>query len=530
MMIRRKFIVLSTFRIGADGRGDRPINGDGGKPLVLPLFTVQYVAPDAIKQMISRRQFIQTTGLTLSASALSAGRVLGANSQVRMAVIGLGWWGGHLIDKFTQCDPVRIVALCDVDRQHLNRAADQLEKQRGAVDRESDYRRLLDRKDIDVVVLAVPNHWHALMTIEACQAGKDVYVEKPCAHSIWEGQQMVKAARRYNRIVQVGLQGSSTECLPELVAWLREGHIGSIQAIHAIWYNLNKRAPIGKRTTPLKPPASLDYHLWLGPAQDLPLYRDQFHYDWHWNWNTGNGEIGNIGTHAIDLARHFLGDPEPTGEVISFGNRFQWGDAGETPNMHVAAYEMAGVPVILEMNNFPDAPGRKAGPVFRGTRRGQIVVCEGGTFVGHGKGKVVDLQGKVIRKFSSGHNHHRNFIDAVISRNRRDLNAEIERGNDSCQLPLLANIAHRTGEPVSPKKLEDHISDAPYLHDAFTRYQAQAMRLGFDFNKQPWILGQGLSFDAGVGRFAGKGETVDRANMLLRRETCRPPFVVPEEV
>jgi len=464
----------------------------------------------------------------MGAMALSASRVHGANSSVRVAMVGMGWWGAQMgpgsVGRFAKVNNVRVVALCDPDREHLDNAAKKYEKALGKVDLETDYRRLLERTDIDAVVLTTPNHWHALQTIWACQAGKDVYVEKPCSHTVWEGQQMVAAARRYNRIVQVGLQVSSLNCLPELTDWLRAGNLGAIQTIHAVWYR--QRDSIGKRATPLQPPASLDYNLWLGPAQDIPIYRDQLHYDWHWVWNTGNGEIANLGAHTVDLARRVLGQAELDGPVTSFGQRFQWDDAGETPNMQVAYYRLGGIPVIHEINDFPVAAASKALPAFKGIRQGVVVLCEGGHFMGHGQGKAFDKNGKVVKKFSGRTNHEANFIQAIQSRKRETLHCEVEEGFASSRLPLLAGIAHRVGEPVSVNQLEAITGADPQLHDAFTRYQKQAEQLGFDLEKEPWILGPGLKYDLESGRFAGEGEQVAAAECTppgagLSRAVCR---------
>ncbi|NBC25868.1 MAG: Gfo/Idh/MocA family oxidoreductase [Bacteroidetes bacterium] len=477
--------------------------------------------------VITRRTFIHQSAFLLGASALSAKRVIGANETVRVAIVGMGWWGASQhIRQFAKTSNSRVVALCDVDSERLQKAAtDSAEFLDDQVTLESDYRRLLERKDIDAVVLATPNHWHALQTIWACQAGKDVYVEKPASHTVWEGEQMVKAARQYKRIVQVGLQNSSLDSLVELRDWLREGHIGEIQAIHGVWYNM--RYPIGRRSEPLQPPDTVDYDLWLGPAQEQPIYRDRLHYDWHWDWNTGNGDLANLGSHIIDLVRKILGDPMADGEILSIGQRFAWSDAGDTPNMQLAGYKLAGVPVILEVNNHPVSPGRKAGPAFKGTRQGIIIMCQDGHFMGFGQGRVFDKAGNVIRDFRARKSHRQDFIDAVISRKETRLTAEMERGFESCKLPLLSNIAHRQGARATPDQIRAEIQDNPWLSDAFDRYQAQVERLGFNLSEEPWILGSGLNFDGKLRRFVGAGDAVATANQFLGKQPCRAPFDIP---
>lgn len=482
---------------------------------------------------LSRRSFLYISGLLAASSAFSQSRVLGANERVRIAIVGMGWMGGILLDQFAEVDKARIVALCEVDSARLAAAAKQAERLVGKVDLETDYRRLLERSDIDAVVLATPNHWHALQTVWACQAGKDVYVEKPCAHSIWEGRQMVRAARHYKRVVQVGLQRRSLDTLAELRDWLQEGHIGAITGIHAHWYNLKKRGPIGRRSTPLSPPSTLDYNLWLGPAADEPIYRDELHYDWHWKWNTGNGEIGNVGNHTIDIARYLLGDPKPAGEIVSFGTRCQWDDAGDTPNLQTVEFQLNEVPVLLGINNFPYSRHAdverywRAAMSYKGIRIGQIVFCEGGYFAGHGQGKVYDNNGKVIRRFAGSESHRANFIDAVISRKRENLACEVEQGHQSCTLPLLGTIAHRTGQAKTPKAIASALEAHPMMTEAFARYERQAELLGLDLKSDPWVFSRGLQFDPETERLIGNSPATEAANALLKRADYRAPFTMP---
>jgi predicted dehydrogenase len=475
----------------------------------------------------SRRQFIRSSALLLGGTALSNAQIIGANSTVRIAIVGTRIKGQDLIRRFAKLPHAKIVALCDVDNEVLAEAASKHEELIGKVDLETDFRRLLDRKDIDAVVLATPNHWHALQTIWSCQAGKDVYVEKPNCHTVWEGRKMIEAARKYNRIVQVGLQTSSNQALPEAAAWIKEGHIGNIQAIHAVSYKI--RSSIGKRAQPMTPASSVDYDLWLGPAENKPIYRDNLHYDWHWNWNTGNGELGNVGCHVVDIARYFLDDPDPNGEIMTFGNRFAWDDAGETPNMQVASYQLGDIPVIHEINNFSASRTARRTLGFHKIKEGEVVICEGGTFVGHGHGKIYDNDGKQIKKFYGVDNHQENFIDAVISRNRRDLNCEIERGHASCTLPLLAGISYQTGAPISKSDLPQKVSSNPWLHDAYTRYQAQLDHLGISVEAQPWTCGPELHFDSHKEQFTGSRHA-SAANEYLKRKAYRAPYVVPDKV
>lgn len=475
---------------------------------------------------LNRRAFLKTSAIAAGACSFSISRAFAASDRVRLAVVGLRWKGDDLVGEFARLPQAKIVALCDVDSEILNSVAKKHLDRIGEVDRVVDYRKLLERKDVDAVVLATPNHWHALQTIWACQAGKDVYVEKPHAHSIWEGRKMIEAARKYQRVVQVGLQTRSGRDLPEAVDWIRAGNIGKIKAIHSVFYK--ERSSIGRNPIALKIPDSVHYDLWLGPAEDIPIYRDSLHYDWHWDWNTGNGDIANLGTHVADIARKFLGDPPPPQHVTTFGNRFLWKDAGHTPNMQVAAFDFAEAPIIVEVNNFAATPGSGSSPAFRQTRMGEVVICEGGEFRGHGGGKVYDNNGQVIKKFGGGNPHQQNFIDAVISRKAEDLNCDIAQGHASGSLTLLAGIAWRTGVPASLEEIKEKLEHNPWLMDAFERYTEQAERWGIRFDQEPWILGTGLSYDSEREIFTGAG--AEQANPFLKRQNYRNNFIVPEVV
>ena len=475
---------------------------------------------------MNRRSFIKASSVAAGAYSFSITNAFAASETVRVAVVGLRWKGSDLVDLFSKLPNVRVVALCDVDSNVLAKVAKKRESQIGRVDLVEDYRKLLERKDVDAFVIATPNHWHALQTVWACQAGKDVYVEKPHAHTIEEGRKMIEAARKYNRIVQVGLQTSSSRALPEAVEWIRAGHIGKIKAIHSVWFR--PRFSIGKTAHALKIPSSINYDLWLGPANDEPIYRNRLHYDWHWDWNTGNGEITNLGCHVVDIVRRFLGDPQPPKHITTFGNRFLWDDAGETPNMQVAAFDFEEAPVILEIDDFSVRPGDRRVPAFHQTRAGAVVICEGGEFRGHNGGKVYDNDGKVIKKFSGGNPHQKNFIDAVISRKKEDLNCEIERGHASCSLSLLAGVCWRAGLKQSTQTIKNKIEHNPWLFDAFRRHQQHATNWGVNFEKEPWIFSDGLNYDCVKERFTGEG--AESANQLMRRQFYREPFSLPQIV
>ncbi|MCX6908281.1 MAG: Gfo/Idh/MocA family oxidoreductase, partial [Verrucomicrobia bacterium] len=278
------------------------------------------------------------------------------NNDVRIAVVGLGGInipggvggrGRQLIKNFLKVPGVKIAALCDVDKTILDDGA-KLFKERGEdIATHVDFRRVLDDTSIDAVVLATPNHWHALGTIWACQAGKDVYVEKPFSYNIWEGRQMVAAARKYKRIVQVGTQRRSSTVLPVAFDYLRNGQLGAIRFAHALVFRA--RNSIGKVITPTPVPETVDYNLWCGPAPKGPLMRKQLHYEWHWVWPTGNGEMGNNGVHMTDICRWGLGLNQPPPRAMSIGGRFAFDDVGETANTQVAIFDYQPAPIICEI-------------------------------------------------------------------------------------------------------------------------------------------------------------------------------------
>ncbi len=479
---------------------------------------------------LSRRDFLKAAGATGVALLAPGARVLGANDDIRVAVLGLGGKGSAHVKQFHGLPGVRVVAVCDPDSALVARRLQDFEKQFPGekVLGLTDFRKVLDSKDVDAVVIATCNHWHALLTIYACQAGKDVYVEKPVSHTILEGRRMVEAARTYGRIVQAGTQCRSDVGLLEFMPFLHQGGLGKIRMVRGIVYR--DRSSIGKRDTPLTPPDSVDYNLWLGPAQDLPMLRRRFHYDWHYVWNTGNGEIGNQGPHEMDMACWALGDRAGLKRVLSFGGRFAWGDAGETPNLQYNIYEFGDTPVIFEVRTLWVSPTQKALPNYRGLRTGVVVTCENGTFVGgRGGGWIYDDKGQRVRQFAGdgGGKHAANFIAAVRSRKDSDLMGRIENSHKSCIPVHAANISYRLGKQLGPDALRERLNADRDGLEAMGRYSEQLAAWNVDLAKEPWSLGAALEFDPEQERFAGPA-LVTEANALLHRQD-RAPFVVPEK-
>lgn len=398
---------------------------------------------------MNRRRFL---GAGLVASTLATkrslwGRPSGANDAIRIAVVGLGIKGAGHVAHLQGIPDVRIAALCDVDPLALGRQVAQLANREQRPFATTDFRCILDRPDIDAVLLATGTYWHATMTAWACQAGKDVYVEKPVGISLWEGQQMVAAATRHQRIVQVGIQMRSDNGLREAEQACQSGRWGKVLGIHAVSYN--RRPSIGRR--PAWRPNHLDYDLFCGPSPLLPLTRNLLHYDWHWMWATGGGEIANIGVHVLDIARRFLPSNQWPKHVLCVGGRFGVDDVGETPNTAIAIFDYPQCPVLFEARGLPKSATHPASDSLKGLRTGVVVQCENGYFAGYVGGSFFDHAGRRLEFFrgDGGRSHFENFLTAMRTRRTSDLAASIQQGHQSTALCHYANLSYRLGE-ISP--------------------------------------------------------------------------------
>lgn len=388
-----------------------------------------------------------------------------------------------------------------------------------------DLRRVFDDKSIDAVVIALPNHWHALATVWACQAGKDVYVEKPFSYDLWEGRQMVAAARKYGRMVQVGTQNRSSGLLRRTFEYLRGGEFGPIRFAHCLVYRA--RDGIGNVTAPTPVPPTVDYDLWCGPAPKGPLMRKQLHYGWHWFWETGNG------IHVMDLCRWALGQNQAPPRAMSIGGRFAFNDCGETANTHIALLDYQPAPMICEVRNVRLGKGPDAMGKFRGRSGGLIIDCAGGYFAGASSGgSLFDKEGKKIKELPAddgsrglGGSHLSNFTAAMRSRKGSDLAAEALDGHLSAACCHLPNISHRLGQQTSPEAIRERIRSRPELLDAFERCGEYLRENGVELGTTPAVLGPWVTFDPKQERFVG--DFADQANKLVQRE-YRPPFAVPK--
>jgi predicted dehydrogenase len=405
-----------------------------------------------LKHEVSRRQFLGSSaknaagmaagmvGFAAGAAALAAASSARSPSErVRVATIGVRNQGKILSAGLASLPDVEVAAVCDVDESLRPAGLRAVSDVNGRVPRfESDFRRILDDRTIDAVVIAAPDHWHAPMAILACDAGKDVYVERPVSHNIREGERMIAAARRHSRVVQSGLQQRSGKHFQSAVEFVKSGRLGAVHLAKA--WTVHRRKPIGyKRDGAV--PEGVNYDLWLGPAPLRPFNANRFHYNWHWFWDYGTGELGNWGCHMLDVARWGLGVELPT-RVSAVGGRFHFHDDQETPDTLMVQYAYPDATIIWEHRLWSThgLEGRSAAAAFYGDA-GTLVVDRGGW-------KVYDLAETIASDTSEQSIAHlRNFIDCVKTRSGPA--ADIETGHISSALCHLGNIAYRVGREVT---------------------------------------------------------------------------------
>ena len=493
---------------------------------------------------LSRRTFIKTTAVAAAGAALpirSWANVLGANDDLRIAVIGLNGRGRAHLSSLSKITGVRVVALCDVDTAVLDKVKPTVNG--GNVATFTDLRKLLESKDIDAVTIATPNHWHSLAAIWALQAGKDVYLEKPVSHNIWEGRQLVAAAKKYNkRIIQAGTQIRSGEGLQEAVQWGQAGNLGKLIASRGFCYK--RRDSIGKTTGPQPVPSTINYDLWTGPAALVAPHRNTkngtVHYDWHWFWLYGNGDVGNQGIHQMDVARWFLGESGLPKHSLSIGGRLGYVDDGQTPNTQVVIHEYEKAPLIFEVRGLPSKAGLTGNGAdpranadtagmdhYHGVSIGNVIDYEGGHIITNAyfDATAVDRDGKVIREFKGHDRHMQNFVDVMRSRDSSQLYGPIEEGHVSSALCHVGNISHRLGHGTPDAALHDQIKNSAPLQEAYGRMVEHLGANNVDMAKTPVTLGLPLLVDAKEEKFTGPDAA--RANSMLK-DPYRAPFVVPK--
>ncbi len=405
-----------------------------------------------IKPM-KRRTFLRTAAF---AAATQAHPILGANDRVNLAVVGVGGRGRGHLQYYSEAPNCRLAAACDVNQAARERAEALIQKLQGHKAKTySDMRELFDDQEIDAVSIATPNHWHALSTIWACQAGKDVYVEKPASHNVFEGRQMVAAARKYDRIVQVGSQSRSIGHKRMAIQMLREGVIGEVYMARGLCYR--RRKSIGR--TPVEPvPAGVDWDFFLGPAPMRDYTKNRFDYNWHWFWDTGNGDIGNQGVHEMDICRWALdlGDDDKPQTAVSSGGKFVWDDDQETPNTQQASFSYPGKEILFDVRNLHTGTESQiplgtsvVGNLIYGSEGFMILHPTGvQVFIGDDHEKTVDEKNQEERVWDPVP-HMSNFLDAVRARDRSVQNADVAVGAEAAALCHYANASYRVGRVVA---------------------------------------------------------------------------------
>jgi predicted dehydrogenase len=408
--------------------------------------------------------------MTSAALATPFSRVRGANDDIRVAVVGIRGRGQGLTDSFHNTPEVRVVALCDVDRDILDRGVKRFKDRNERIKGYSDYRQMLKDKSLDVVCIATPDHWHVPLAAASVIAGKDVYVEKPLSHTIFEGRLLVNLARKNKKIIQHGTQSRSYESFNDAIEYIQSGKLGKIRMAKAI--NCQLRGPIG-RVPDSETPPGVNYDMWLGPAPKRPFNLNRYHYKWHWFWDYGTGDTGNDGVHQIDIARWGLGVKLPNAVSCSGGQLF-YDDDHETPDTQVATFEYDDVYLMYEMRLWTpySLEGHDNGNIFYGDK-GTVSIGRKGWQVTFKDGK------KGPGGPRSGDTHTLNFINAVRSRKFTDLNADVEEGHYSAALCHMANIAMRIG-----RRLKFNTASERFIGDAQANaYLTKQYRRGYELPK-----------------------------------------------
>jgi predicted dehydrogenase len=426
----------------------------------------------------TRRTFLKAS----TVSALAATRAWGANDRINVAVIGVGGRGRNHIEEYAKQPDARIYALCDVDQANLERGVALAKQLTGEAPKSyADMKQVFADPQVNAVSMPLPNHWHALATIWACQAGKDVYVEKPACHDPYEGRQMVAAARKYKRIVQVGSQSRSTAHKIRAIQMLQDGAIGNVYMARGLCFK--RRRSIGH--TPVEPvPLGVDWDKFRGPAPMVPFTKNQFLYNWHWFWGTGNGDIGNQGVHEMDIARWGLGVDLPR-SVVASGAKYAYTDDQETPNTLIARFDYGNKELVFEVRGLQtgveadlDAESPNCiGVLFYGDK-GWMSVDANGYRISTGDPAKLSAQAKYEepKKTDTGP-HMANFLAAVRSRKHEDLHADVDVGRLSADLCHLANISHRLGgRLLSFDPVKEQFSDE------------EANRLAHPEHRAPYVL------------------------------------------
>ena len=465
-----------------------------------------------------------------AASAAPAKGAFGANGKIRVAVAGIHGQGHGHISTLASMDNVEVVYLADPDSSLFDSRRKTAEEKSGGRSKPKcvqDVRRVLEDDSVDAISIATPNHWHSLMTVWACQAGKHVYVEKPMSHNIHEGRAVVDAARKYNRLVQHGTQSRSDAKWAKIAAVVASGKLGKLLISRGLCYKAGSggstRGDIGFKPV-VPPPASLDWNIWQGPAKNIDYHENLVHYRWHWFYETGNGDLGNQGVHQMDVARWVIPGATLPKSCVSFGGRLGHYDQGNAASTEIAIMDYGDTQLIFETRGLPSKD-------FHGVSIGNILHLEGGMIVNHtfyptgSKDPAPLPEVEYTHGPGTDRGHHGNWIAALRSGKRSDLNAEAIEGHYSSALCHLANISYQLGNkiPFSPKTTAFDNNDAAY--ETLDRTTEYLKGNGIDVDNSGYTLGRKLIVDAANEKFVNDAE----ANAMLTRD-YRKGFEVPSKV
>lgn len=487
---------------------------------------------------ITRRDFVENAILAATAALATgtainrslaeeapSGRKVGPNDKLRVATIGCNGQGGAHLGEWLKNKDVDVVAVCDVDPAAFAKREGLFKSLPHKPEYVQDIRRLLENKDIDAVSIATPNHWHAVMAVWAMQAGKDVYVEKPCSHNVHEGRVMTQWARKLGRICQMGVQSRSMTGMRDTLDFIHSGKLGKITHARAICYR--GRPSIGLVETEAPIPPGLDFDLWCGPAPKVVPKRKRLHYDWHWVGVTGNGDLGNQNPHELDKARWGLGKQELPKKVVSVGGRLGYIDNGDVANSQVTLYQWDDCTLISDVRGLPIKTPVKFGLNTSGLK-GACNLWYGteGYAIGpnYNSGVAFDYDGKELGKWTGGEYqaHFANFVKAIRSRNYQDLHLDIEDGHLSSALAHLGNVSWRMGKVAPAGSRPSLMADNKHAQETFDSFEAHLKENNVNFDETKFYVGQELTIDPKT-----ELSSDENANRLFTRE-YRKGYVLPE--
>lgn len=495
---------------------------------------------------LNRRAFLKSSAaasLFVAAPSFAKASV-SPNDKIGACVVGVNGRGGSHIQGWLNDSRTEIVAIVDVDEGVGAKRCDAIKEKQGKRPvLYTDMRKAFDDGAVNMVSTATPNHWHALTGIWAMQAGKDAYVEKPVCHNVHEGTALIAAARKYERMCQVGTQCRSSKAVKEAVQFIADGGIGECTFARGLCYK--RRKSIGALGD-YDIPSNVNYDLWSGPASytDPKLTRKRFHYDWHWQRHFGNGDLGNQGPHQTDIARWGLGIDSHPSTITTYGGRLGYQaeqknpsyiDAGDTGNTLVSIYDYGSKCIVFETRGlsvdnsddtelntlFQSTKGNKIGVVFYGSE-GYVVQKSYGHCIAYDK----DMN--VIKEFRGGDDHFGNFLDACQSRKVTDLNADVREGHLSAAISHLGNISYYMGEQnrVAVEEVSEALKGLKSQDDdqaTLERTVKHLQKNNVDLKKYPVSLGPTLKFDPEKEVFTNNND----ANALLTRE-YRAPYICPK--